>query len=149
MKIYAFMNTIDQGLEIHKHITLERGMDITIHPIYIPFTNLDHWIKLHTNMSCNCANLIKECNACNSGIITLSPIDISTSMNKHKLDLVEAIVGASNVIFLRRMWYSNNTCLTWLLMKIHLIVTFHNIMLPFFPSILPIWRIPSVSWAYG
>ncbi len=46
MKICAFMNSIGQGLEIHKHITLERGMDIMIHQIYIPFTNLDHCNKI-------------------------------------------------------------------------------------------------------
>jgi hypothetical protein len=34
MKIYALMSVIDQGLEIHEHITLERGMEPTIHPIH-------------------------------------------------------------------------------------------------------------------
>ncbi len=34
MKIYALMSIIDQGLEIHEYITLEKGMDATIHPIH-------------------------------------------------------------------------------------------------------------------
>jgi hypothetical protein len=55
-------------------------------------------------------------------------------------------VGTSNVSFMKRMWYSNNMCLTRLFVDIYLIVMFHNIMLLFFPSF---WQIPNVSWAYG
>jgi len=46
MEIYAFMNIIDQGVEIHKHIALEKGMDVIIHPIYIPFTNFNYYNKI-------------------------------------------------------------------------------------------------------
>jgi hypothetical protein len=45
--------------------------------------------------------------------------------------LVEVSVGASNAIFVRRVQYSNNTCLRWLFMTIHLILMLHNILLPF------------------
>ncbi len=46
MEIYALMNIIDQGVEVNKHIALEKGMDVTIHPIYIPFTNLNYCNKI-------------------------------------------------------------------------------------------------------
>jgi hypothetical protein len=88
-------------------------------------------IKSHPNMSGSCANLIKECTTSNNGIKTFYPSNISTLVNKHKLDLVKVIVGASNAIFTKRVQYSNNTCLTRLSMEIHLILMFRNILLPF------------------
>jgi hypothetical protein len=88
-------------------------------------------IKSHTNMFHSCANLIKECTTSNNGITTFNPSNNSTLVNKHKLDLVKVFVGASNAIFMRRVWYSNNTCLTRLNMEIHLVLMFRNILLPF------------------
>jgi hypothetical protein len=46
MEIYAFMSIIDQGVEIHKHIALEKGINVTIHPIYIAFTNFNYCNKI-------------------------------------------------------------------------------------------------------
>jgi len=70
-------------------------MDGKIHPIYI----LSHiWItnrKLHANTSYSGANLIKDCIVSKSGVITFKPNNISTLVNKHKLDLVEVSAGAS------------------------------------------------------
>jgi len=130
-EIYAFTSTINQGLEIHKHITLEKGMDVTIHSLYIPFTNLDHCNKITHNMSCSCANLIKECTTSNNGITTFNASNISTSVNKHKLDLAEIPMVTFNAIFMKRMQYLDNTCLTKLSMDIHLVLMFCNISLPF------------------
>ncbi len=44
-------------------------------------------------------------------------------INKHKLDLVEVMMGASNAIFI-------NTCLTRLIMTIHLVLMLQNMLLP-------------------
>ncbi len=89
-------------------------------------------IKPHTNMSHSCVNLIKECTTSNSGIIAFNPNNISTLVNKHKLDLARVIMGASNVIFMKKMWYLDNICLLGLIMDIHLVLMPHNILLPFF-----------------
>jgi hypothetical protein len=79
---------------------------------YIQYTSLSQIlaivIKSHTNLSCNCANLIKKCTVSSSGIITSNPINVSTLVNKHKLDLAKVILGASNIIFMKRMKYSKN-----------------------------------------
>jgi hypothetical protein len=45
--------------------------------------------------------------------------------------LLKVIVGAFNAIFVKKVQYSNNTCLTWLIMTIHLVLILHNILLPF------------------
>lgn len=103
MNIYVLMNIIDQGLEIHEHITLEKGMDATIHPIH-PLHNLDYCNTItHKHMLHNYANLMKECIVFNSGIIVVNPMNVLTSVNKHKLDLAKAIMGTSNVIFVRKV----------------------------------------------
>jgi hypothetical protein len=44
--------------------------------------------------------------------------------------LVEAMVGASNAIFMRKVQYSNNTHLIGLIMDVHLVLMFCNILLP-------------------
>jgi hypothetical protein len=106
------MNTIDQGLEVHKDILKEKEMDGTIQPIYILSQILIIIIKSHTNTSYSGANLIKDCIVSKSGVIAFNPYNISTLVNKHKLDLIEVSVGASNAIFVRKVQYSDNTCLT-------------------------------------
>jgi hypothetical protein len=40
--------------------------------------------------------------------MAFNPNNISTSINTHILDLVEIMVGASNVIFMKRVWYLDN-----------------------------------------
>jgi hypothetical protein len=106
------MNTIDQGLEVHKDILKEKEMDGTIQPIYILSQILIIIRKSHTNTSYSGANLIKDCIVSKSGVIAFNPNNISTLVNKHKLDLIEVSVGASNAIFVRKVQYPNNTCLT-------------------------------------
>ncbi len=128
MEIYAFMSIIDQGVENNKHIFFKNEWMSQ----YIQYTSPSQiWtiaIKSHINMSCNCANLIKKCTISSSGIITSKPINVSTLVNKHKLDLAKSILGASNIIFMKWMWYSNNIFDT---MDIHLVFKFHKILLPF------------------
>ncbi len=40
-KINALINRYDQANEISEHITFKRRLIVTIHFLYIPFTNLD------------------------------------------------------------------------------------------------------------
>jgi hypothetical protein len=40
--------------------------------------------------------------------MAFNPDNISTSISIHRLDLEEAMVGASNAIFMRRVWYLDN-----------------------------------------
>jgi len=101
-----------------KHITLNNGMDVIIHSIYTPFKIFDYCKKTHTQTLRICAKLIKKCTMSNN---------VSTLVNKHKLHLIKVIVG---VIFIRRMILKQQ-CLTRLNMDIHLILTFHNILLSF------------------
>jgi hypothetical protein len=54
-------------------------------------------------MSHSCANLIKECIASSNGKTTFNLNNISTLVNKHKLDLVEVIVATSNGIFMKKV----------------------------------------------
>ncbi len=83
MKIYALMNIINQGLEIHEHITLERRMDAIIQPTH-PLHNLDYCNKItHKHRLHNYANLMKECIVFNSDIIIVNPRNVLTSVNKH------------------------------------------------------------------
>jgi hypothetical protein len=112
------MNNVDQGNEIIEHITLKRKPFITKHVVHIPFTYRSSFANMKSQIKryINCANLIKECTTSNSDIIAFKPNKVSTLMNKEKLDLVEGIVSASNAIFMRRVQYSNNTCLTRLIM---------------------------------
>ncbi len=125
------MSRIDKGMEISKHITLEIILVVTIHLIYIPSSQIFIVaMKSHTNTLCSWENLINEWTTSNSGIMAFNLNNIFTSVSKHKLDLVEAMVGAFNVIFMRRVQYSDNTCLTRLIIDIHLVLIFHNILLP-------------------
>ncbi len=125
------MSRIDKGMEISKHITLEIILVVTIHLIYIPSSQIFiAAMKSHTNTLCSWENLINEWTTSNSGIMAFNLNNIFTSVSKHKLDLVEAMVGASNVILMRRMQYSDNTCLTRLIIDIHLVLIFRNILLP-------------------
>jgi len=62
-------------------------------------------MKSQTKTSLNCVNLIKECITSNIYIIKVKPNKVSTLVNKYKLDLVECIVGAFNVIFMKKMRY--------------------------------------------
>ncbi len=118
-------------MEISKHITLEIILVVTIHLIYIPSSQIFiAAMKSHTNTLCSWENLINEWTTSNSGIMAFNLNNIFTSVSKHKLDLVEAMVGASNVILMRRMQYSDNTCLTRLIIDIHLVLIFRNILLP-------------------
>jgi hypothetical protein len=60
-------------------------------------------MKSQTNTSHGQENLINEWVASNSGIMTFNPNNISTSISTHRLNLVEAMVGASNATFMRRV----------------------------------------------
>jgi hypothetical protein len=93
-------------------------------------------MKSQKKSSLNCANLIKECTTFNIYITTFKPNKVSTSINKDKLDLAEGIVGASNAIFMRRMQYIDKTHLIGLIIKIHVILMFHKILLPVMSMIL-------------
>ncbi len=125
---YAFMSRIDKGMEILKHITLEIRLVVTI---YIPSSQIFIMtIKSHINTSHSWENLSNEWTTSNSGIMAFNLNNIFTLISKRKLDLVEVMVGASNVIFMKRVKYSNNTCLTRLIMDIRLVLIFHNILLP-------------------
>jgi hypothetical protein len=106
-------------------------MDGTIHPIYILSQILITIRKSHANTSYNGTNLIKDCIVSKTDVTTFDPNNISTLVNKHKLDLVEVSVGAPNAIFVRKVQYSNNTCSTSLIMIIHLVLILHNILLLF------------------
>ncbi len=118
-------------MEISKHITLEIRLVVTIHLIYVPSSQIFiAVIKSNINTSCSWENLINEWITSNNGIMAFNLSNVFTSVSKHKLDLVEVMVGASNVILMRRVQYSNNTCLTRLIMDIHLVLIFHNILLP-------------------
>jgi hypothetical protein len=46
MKRYVLMSKIDQRMKIDEHITLETTMLVTIHPIYLPFTNFDNCYEI-------------------------------------------------------------------------------------------------------
>ncbi len=117
-------------MEISKHITLEIRLVVTIHLIYVPSLQIFIVvIKSNINTSCSWENLINEWITSNNGIMAFNLINVFTSVSKHKLDLVEAMVGASNVILMRRVQYSDNTCLTRLIMDIHLVLILHNIFL--------------------
>jgi len=87
-------------------------------------------MKSQTKTSNNCANLIKECIASNIYITTLKPNKVSTLLSKDILDLVEGIVGASNAIFMRKVWYLNKTHSTKLIIEIHIVLKFYIILLP-------------------
>jgi hypothetical protein len=69
--------------------------------------------------------------------------------HKHKLDLIKAIVGTSNVILMRKVQYSNNECLMKLIMDIKLILMFRNVLLPFVSMIFINLEIPNIYWDYG
>jgi len=84
----------------------------------------------HTNTSRSWENLINEWIASNSGIIAFNLNNVFTLVSKHKLDLVEAMVAAFNVILMWKVQYSDNTRLTRLIMDIHLVLIFRNILLP-------------------
>ncbi len=68
-------------------------------------------------MCLNCAYIMKKCIAYTSGITTSNPNNVSTSMSKEKLNLMEGIMGPSSVIFMKRVRYSINTHLTRLNIK--------------------------------
>jgi hypothetical protein len=86
-------------------------------------------MKSHTNTSRNWEILINEWTASNSGIMAFNPNNIFTLTNIHKLDLAKIMVGASNAIFMRKVQYSNNTCLIKLIMDIHPVLMFHEFLL--------------------
>jgi len=46
MKRYVLMSKIDQRMKVDEHITLETTMLVTIHPIYLPFTNFDNCYEI-------------------------------------------------------------------------------------------------------
>jgi hypothetical protein len=60
-------------------------------------------IKSQTKTCLNCAYLMKECIAYTSCITTSNPNNVSTSMSKEKINLMEGIMGASNAIFMKRV----------------------------------------------
>jgi hypothetical protein len=45
-KFVVSMSKIDQNMGVSKHIILETRMVVTIHPIYIPFTNFHHGYEI-------------------------------------------------------------------------------------------------------
>jgi len=104
------------------------------HPMFGYNTSLSQifivTMKSPTNTSRSWENLINEWTTSNSVIMALNPNNDFTLVNKRRLDLAEAMVGASNAIFMKRVRYSNNTHLTTLIMDIHLVLMFHNILLP-------------------
>jgi hypothetical protein len=63
--------------------------------------------------------------------------------------LAKAIMGASNIIFMKRMWYSNNIFdridhwypFSFQVPQYFIVVCFHDF--------LPIWQIPNIYWGYG
>jgi hypothetical protein len=50
--------------------------------------------------------------------------NVFTSVSKHKLNLAKIMLGVFDVIFMKRVSYSNKKHLTWLIMDIHLILMF-------------------------
>jgi cell division protein FtsI/penicillin-binding protein 2 len=72
-------------------------------------------MKSQTKMSHSWANLIKEWTTAISGITAFNPSIFTSpheSTNKHKLDLVEAMMDASNAIFMKILQNLDNTLLT-------------------------------------
>jgi hypothetical protein len=61
--------------------------------------------------------------------MTFNPNNIFTLVIKHKLNLAEVMVGAPNVIFMKKVQFSNNTHLIGQIMDVHLVLMFHNILL--------------------
>jgi hypothetical protein len=46
VKIDAFMNKVDQASEMNKCITFKRSLVVTIHVVYIFFTNFDYCYEI-------------------------------------------------------------------------------------------------------
>jgi hypothetical protein len=105
MKIDVLMSNVEKGNEIIEHISFKRGLRVIEHVVCIPFIDLHSYYQIIDKKSFHCANLIKECTASNINIITFKPNKVSTSNNEDKLDLVGGIVGASNAIFMIKVWY--------------------------------------------
>jgi len=93
--------------------------------VHILFIDLHYYHEITDKKSFNCVNLIKECITSNIYITKFKPNKVSTLVSKYKLDLVEGIAGASNVIFheknaiFKKMQY-----LRKLIIKIHLDLMF-------------------------
>jgi hypothetical protein len=81
--------------------------------------------------------------------MTSKPINVSTLVNKHELDLAKAILGASNIIFIKKMKYSNNIFdridhgypFNFQVPQYFIAFCFHDF--------LPIGQIPNIFWGYG
>jgi hypothetical protein len=124
MEIDVLMNNVGQSNEIIEHITFKRRLRVIEHVVYILFIDLDCCYEITNKKSLNCVNLVKEHITSNIYITKFKPNKVSTLVCKDKLNLGEGIMGASNAIFMKKMWYLNKTHLTKLIIEIHLDLMF-------------------------
>ncbi len=76
MKNDALMNRVDQASEIDECITFKRSLVVTIHVVYIPFTNFYYCYEIRNKNTFICVNLIKECTTFNGGMIVFNPNNV-------------------------------------------------------------------------
>jgi hypothetical protein len=67
------MSKINQRMKIEEHITLETKVVVTIHPIYLPFTNCDNCYEITLKKSHSLANSIKKHIVFKNHIIIFKP----------------------------------------------------------------------------
>jgi hypothetical protein len=123
-KSIVFMSKIDQSMEVSKHIILETRMVVTIHPIYIPFTKFHYGYEI-TNKH------ITRLDRFEQWIDYLQEWHTNIQPQQHFYisQQTQVILGrdygvCTNIISMRKVWYSNNTCLTKLIVDICLVLSF-------------------------
>jgi len=76
MKTNVLMNKVDQASEINECITFKRSLVVTIHVVYIPFTNFDYCYESTNKNTLICVNLIKKCTTFNGGMTIFNPNNV-------------------------------------------------------------------------
>jgi hypothetical protein len=73
VKTDALMNRVDQASEISECIIFKKSLVVTIHVVYIPFTNFEYCYEITNKNTFICVNLIKECTTFNGSMIVFNP----------------------------------------------------------------------------
>jgi hypothetical protein len=103
---------------------------VTTHVIYITIIIFTIVLQSHTNIFFCSAIFVRECITSKSGMSTFKSNYVFTIMNKYKLNWAMIRMGAFNVIFMKRVQYSNKTHFMKANKNIHLVLMLCKFMLP-------------------
>jgi hypothetical protein len=130
MNDYALVNIVIQCMEIVEHIFEKRIQGHNTCNLYHHHNLLLLFCSHTQTFFFSFAIFVKECITFKNGMLTFNSNYVSTIVSKYKLNWAMINMGAFNVIFMKRVQYSNKTHFMKTNKNIHLVLMLCKFLLP-------------------